>query len=90
MHFEVFRKRVIPIKGRMCFYVTKYYHESKGSEEYTESSLEEIYMSVGTEVEITDGIRSIALIAMYIDPECDSEWSSMEYLDYSHDKNMYQ
>ena len=43
-------------------------------------------MSLGAEVEITDGIRLIALTAISIDPECDSKWSSTEYLDSSHDK----
>ena len=41
---------------------------------------------MGTEVEIQSRIILIALIEMYIDPECDSEWSSREYLDSSHSK----
>ena len=43
-----------------------------GSEDSTELSIVEIYISIGTEVEITAIIRSIALIEMSIDPECDS------------------
>ena len=43
-------------------------------------------MSVENEVEIPYGIRSNALIKIYIDPYCDSCWSSREYLDSSHDK----
>ena len=43
-------------------------------------------MSIGTEVEITSGIRPIALILISIYPECDSELSPREYLDSSHDK----
>ena len=49
------------------FSVTNESNELTGSKESTESSLVEIYMSVGTEVEITAGIRPIALI-MSIDP----------------------
>ena len=41
---------------------------------------------MGTEVKIPSGIRLIALIEMSIDPECDSEWSSREYLDSSREK----
>ena len=43
-------------------------------------------MFVGTEVEITYAVKSILLIAMSIDPECDLQWSSREYLDYSYEK----
>ena len=45
-------------------------------------------MSIGTEVEILDGIRSISLIEMSIYSERDLEWSSREYLDSSHEKNI--
>ena len=45
-------------------------------------------MSVGTEVEIPDGIRLIVLIAISMDPECDLDWSSRVYLDYSHETNI--
>ena len=41
---------------------------------------------MGTEVEIPSEIRLIALIEMSIYPECDSEWSSREYLYSSHFK----
>ena len=60
----------------MGFYVTNEYYESTESEEYTESSLVEIYMYVGYKVGIKAVIRSIALIAMSIYPEFDSEWTS--------------
>ena len=53
------------------FSVTKEFDELTGSEESTKSSLVEIYMSIGTEVEIPTGIRLIELIEMSIDPECD-------------------
>ena len=50
------------------FSVTKEVDEFNGSEEYTESSLVEIWMYLGTDIEIPSGIRSISLVAMYIDP----------------------
>ena len=45
-------------------------------------------MSVGTDFEIRSGIRSIALIKLYIDPGSDLEWSPREYLDSSDEKNI--
>ena len=43
-------------------------------------------MSIGTEVEITSGLISIALIVISIYQGFDSEWTPREYLDSSHDK----
>ena len=44
------------------FYVTKESDELTGSEESTKSSLVDIYMAVGTDVEIPYGIWFIALM----------------------------
>ena len=68
------------------FSVTKYSDELTGYEESNEESYVDIYMSVGTKIDIIYGIRLIALIAMSKDPGCDSEWSPGEYLDSSYDK----
>ena len=43
-------------------------------------------MSIGTEIEIPYGIRSIALIEMSIETVCALGWSSREYLYFSHNK----
>ena len=63
------------LKEGLGFYVTNESYESTESEEYTESSLVDIYMYVGAKVGIKAVIISIALIAMSIDPEFDSEWT---------------
>ena len=60
----------LPKEGSV-FSVTKEYGKLTGSKGSTESSLVDIYMSIRTEVVITAGIRSIALIEISIDIECD-------------------
>ena len=56
------------------FLVTKDSNGLNGSKESNELSLVEVYMSIGTEVEIPAVIILIALIEISIDSECDSEW----------------
>ena len=54
------------------FSITKYYNESNGSKDSTESLSVETYISVVHEVENPSVIRSISFISMSIDPDCDS------------------
>ena len=73
-----------PYRSKNIFFVTIDPCELTGSNESTESSTVDRYVSVGTEFEISDGIRLIAMKEMSIDPEGDSEWSSREYFDSPH------
>ena len=61
--------RLYLLKEGYYFSVTKDSDESTGSADYDESSLVEIWISVGSEVEIQAGIISIRLIAISVDPD---------------------